>query len=314
METPETHGKDFSIAESLRKVRTKRQLEALFNYLGLRARKKLGQNFLVDHNMLRFIVRAAEVGTDDLVLDIGCGTGLLSGHLAEAAGKVIGIEVDKGLFSICSRYLEDKPNVQLVHGDVLAGKHRLSDQFLDAVQKEWQTGRYAAMKVVSNLPFSIASLVVPNLLESGLPLSLLVVTVQKEVAERMVAEPGSRQYAWLSIVVRVHAEAELVRRMPPQVFWPRPDVTSALVRLRPRRDVLEKIADYERFAEVVRAAFLHRRKQLGKALSSWPGLKGMDVAAALSAVGIAPQERAEHVPIESYIALANHLAQKRKKE
>jgi len=303
---------DFSIAESLRNVRTKRQLEALFNYLGLRARKKLGQNFLVDHNMLRFMVRSAEVCGDDLVLDIGCGTGLLSGHLAEAAGKVIGIEVDKGLFAVCSRYLEDRPNVTLIHGDVLAGKHRLSEQFLEAVEQEWRSGRYKALKVVSNLPFSIASLVVPNLLESRLPLSLLVVTVQKEVAERMVAGPGSRQYAWLSIVVRVHADAEILRRMPPQVFWPRPEVTSALVRLAPRRDVRARVADYECFASLVRAAFSHRRKQVGKALSSWPGLKGEDVGEVLRACGITPRDRAEHVSVESYIELANYLAKKGK--
>jgi len=311
------------------KVRTKREIASLFQYLGLRARRSLGQNFLVDHNLLEFMVRAAEVGPEDLVLDIGCGTGLLTAHLAEAGGKVVGIEIDRGLFAICSRYLEKRRNVALVCGDALESKRKLSPALLEAVGREWATGGYRALRVVSNLAYCIASLVVPNLLESGLPIATMVVTVQKEVAERMAAGPDTRQYGALSVVVQAHAAAQVLRKVPPEVFWPRPNVESAIVRIVPKTsgvfsseektpDVLAPIRDYALFTEVVRAAFLHRRKTLANALRT-SGVfsseeKTPDVLAAigssLAGCGIPAASRAEDVSVEQYIRLANALAQK----
>ncbi|MFP4056978.1 MAG: 16S rRNA (adenine(1518)-N(6)/adenine(1519)-N(6))-dimethyltransferase RsmA [Candidatus Brocadiia bacterium] len=300
---------DDGIANAMAGVRTQRQLAALLRRLGIRPSRRRGQSFLVDHNLLDFIVRTGEVGPRDLALDIGCGTGLLTAHLAEAAGKVVGIEVDPQLLAIAARYVGARANVELLRGDVLASKHALAPEFLEKVWAEWEGGRYAALRVVANLPYSIASLVVPNLLESDLPLTLIVVTVQKEVAERLAAPPGCGAYGSLSLIVQAHARVEVARSVPPTVFWPRPKVESAIVRLEPRGDYLGQIADYATFVATVRSAFALRRKTLANALQAADLLaKGPGGRAVLAACGIAPQARAEHLGIDHYVRLANALA------
>ncbi|HUT33266.1 MAG TPA: 16S rRNA (adenine(1518)-N(6)/adenine(1519)-N(6))-dimethyltransferase RsmA [Planctomycetota bacterium] len=299
-----------SIADAMRQVRTKRQLADLLHYLRIKPSKSLGQNFLVDHNLLDFIVRAGEVGPEDLVLDIGCGTGLLTAHLADAGGHVVGIELHRGLFAVCSRYLEGRQNVTLLCGDALASKHALSPALLKATQDAWATGRYKALRVVSNLPYSAATPLVPNLLESGLPIAAMVVTVQKEVAERMAAPPGGRDYGVLSLVVQAQAAVEVVRGVPPEVFWPRPKVTSSIVRLVPDLQRKAVIRDFAAFREVVKAAFAHRRKTLANSLAA-AHLRDGDLAPLLSACGIAPTARAQDVDLARYILLANHLAELR---
>jgi 16S rRNA (adenine1518-N6/adenine1519-N6)-dimethyltransferase len=305
------------IGEAMRNVRTKRQLVELFRYLGIRPTRRLGQNFLVDHNLLDYIVRAAEVGPGDLVLDIGSGTGLLTAHLADAAGQVIAIEKDRRVHAIASRTLEDRPNVTLLLGDALESKHALSAELLDAVRDEWSGGHYAALRVVANLPYAAASLILPNLLESGLPVAAVVVTVQKEVAERIAAEPGSSDYGALSVIVQAHARAQVLRAVPPNVFWPQPKVQSAILRLDPEAERRERIADYATFAAVVRAAFRHRRKTLLNALDSAAGHFGFAqyrnegrpaLDTLLAEAGLDPSRRPEQVSLEQYIALANAIA------
>jgi len=292
------------------KVRTKRELAALFRHLGLHPRKHLGQNFLVDHNLLEFMVRAADVGPGDLVVDIGCGTGLLTAHLAEAAGKVIGLDFDRRLLAICSRYLEGRANVALVCGDALASKHTLSPTLLEPVERELASGRWGALKVVANLPYSVASLVVPNLLESALPVALMLVTVQKEVGDRMAATAGSGEFGALSLAVQAHAGVEIVRRVPPEVFWPQPKVTSSIVRLVPDAARKAAIRDYAFFTALVRAAFGHRRKTLVNALAASGLLAGgtPTPSVLLAAGGVAPTTRAQDVTLDQYVHMANALA------
>ena len=291
--------KPADIGAAMKAVRTKRELAALFRYLGMHPTKRLGQSFLVDHNLLEYLVRAGQVGPRDLVLDIGCGTGLLSGHLADAAAKVIGVEVDRRLFAICSRYLEDRPNVELLQCDALASKHKLSPTFLDAVNAALGSGAFEALRVVSNLPYCVASLIVPNLLESALPLAMMVVTVQREVGLRMAAEPGSSDYGALSVVVQAHARATVLRGVAPSVFWPRPAVQSAILRLVPVREPLEAIRDYALFTTVVRSAFGHRRKTLVNSMAASHKLGEREaIAAALNACAIEPGGRAEQVSLK----------------
>ena len=306
---PSATPEHLDIAHAMANVRTKRDIEAVLRYFGIRASRRLGQNFLVDHNLLAFMVRQAAVCPDDLVLDIGCGTGLLTAHLADAAGKVVGVELDRRLFAICSRYLEGRPIVELLQGVALASKQAMSPLVLDAVERAWRTGRYASLRVVSNLPYSVASLVVPNLLEAGLDLALMLVTVQREVGERLAAAAGSKGYGALSVVVQAHAAVGIVRAVPPSVFWPRPRVASALVRVVPEPARRARIVDYGAFASLVRGAFCHRRKRLANALTTSHVVGDRAAAAALLARGgIEPTARAEQVSVEQYIALANALA------
>jgi 16S rRNA (adenine1518-N6/adenine1519-N6)-dimethyltransferase len=298
-----------NIADAMRNVRTKRQLADLFRYLNLRPTRRLGQNFLADHNLLAYMVRAAEVGSRDLVLDIGTGTGLLTAHLAAAAAQVLTIETDRRLYAIASRYLEDKPNVEMLLGDALASKHALSPLLLEAIRRHLESGTCAAFRVVSNLPYSTASLIVPNLLESRLPFTTMVVTVQKEVAERMAASPGGAEYGALSVLVQAQARVRILRLVPPDVFWPRPKVESALLRVEPDPRRREPLRDYPSFAALVRAAFGHRRKTLLNSLVASHGVgERPAIEAALAACGIAPNDRAEHLSLPQYVALANALA------
>ncbi|MBL7224463.1 MAG: ribosomal RNA small subunit methyltransferase A [Candidatus Brocadiae bacterium] len=299
----------FDIAKALANVRTQRDLAAVFDYFGMRPKRRFGQNFLIDHNLLKFVVRAAEVGPRDLVVDIGCGTGLLTAHLADVAGQVIGVEVDRRLFAIASRCLAERPNVRLLNLDVLAGKHEMAPEALEAIREAWARGDYGALRVVSNLPYSIASLVVANLLETDLPLAMVVVTVQKEVAERFAATPGHREYGALSVIVQAHARAELVRTVPPTVFWPRPQVQSAIARIVPEAERRRAIRDYDAFRDVVRGAFGHRRKSLANALGTSRVVADKAAAEALiERCGIEPSARAESLSVGQYIELANHLA------
>jgi 16S rRNA (adenine1518-N6/adenine1519-N6)-dimethyltransferase len=310
MELPSRPRPPHRIAQAMAQVTNKTDLEALFRYLGIRASRNLGQNFLVDHNLLDFIVRTGEVAAEDLVVDIGCGTGLLTAHLADAAAHVIGVELDRRMYGIASRYLEDRPNVELLRSDALAGKHRMHPTVMDAIRRAWDSGRYCSLRMVSNLPYSVASLIVPNMLESGLPLACLVVMVQREVADRMVAEPGSSAYGSLSLTVQVRAKATRVRTVPPAVFWPRPQVESAIVKVVPRDGHISELADYGTFVETVRAAFTHRRKKLANALAASHRLGDHAmIVEALAACDIAPGHRAEHVGLSQYIQLANRLHQ-----
>lgn len=295
-----------SIGEAMREVRTKSQLAKLLAYLHIRPSKSLGQNFLVDHNLLEAIVREAEVGRNDLVLDIGCGTGLLTAHLADAAGHVIGIELHRGLFAVCSRYLEGRENVTLLCGDALASKHALSPALLDATRTALATGRFTGLRVVSNLPYCVASLLIPNLLESGLPIAVMVVTVQKEVGQRLAAAQDSPDFGALSLLVQVHGRVEVLRWVPPEVFWPRPKVASCIVRVRPGPGPKDRLKDLGAFRALVRAAFAHRRKTLANSLAASKLVA--DPAALLAICGIAPNARAQDLPLEDYVRLANELA------
>jgi len=295
----------------MREVRTKSQLVEVFRFLRLRPARALGQNFLVDPNLLDFIVRAAQVGPEDLVLDIGCGTGLLTAHLADAAARVIGIELDRGILAVCRRYLEGRANVELLSGDALASKHALSPALLEAARREWSSGRYRALRVVSNLPYSAASAIVPNLLECGLPIAGMLVTVQKEVAERLVAGVGHEHYGALSLVVQANAQVELVRLLPPEVFWPRPKVTSAVVRLTPFSEARATAGDFEALKTLARAAFAHRRKTLVNSLAASHLLPQADAVQLLTRCDVPASVRAQDVGLSQYLLLARCFSQRK---
>lgn len=281
---------------------------AVLERYGLAPRKGLGQNFLVDRNIVRQIVAAVEPSPDDVVVEIGPGLGVLTWALADAARYVVAVEVDGGLVRWLHQLAGERDNLRIVHDDALAiDFHRLLAQH--------PPGPGGAYKLAANLPYYITTPLLMRLLEERLPFSTLVVMVQREVAQRMTARPGTKDYGALSVAVQLRADVEQVAVVSPHVFFPKPAVESAVVRLR-LRPLPADVADEQLLFAVVRAAFAQRRKTVRNALKSAarPGGTGgpawteAAVAPALESVGIEGERRGETLSAAEFIRLANALA------
>ncbi len=246
-------------------------LRALFRAHGLQPKSKLGQNFLIDLNLLDVVLRAAELTRTDLAVEIGTGTGSLTGRLAEAAGGVLSVEIDPAFFHLAQETLGARDNIFLLPADVLASKNRLNPEVLERIGELSRRWHCSAVKLVANLPFAVATPVLANFLMSDVPLERLVVTVQWEIAERLRARPGTKDYGALAVLVQSLAEVEMVRRLPPAVFWPQPKVASAIVRIRPSPAKRVLIPDVLRFRHFLRDLYAHRRKKLRGALLGLSG-------------------------------------------
>jgi 16S rRNA (adenine1518-N6/adenine1519-N6)-dimethyltransferase len=249
---------DFQTLSAIRKELSRRHLKPITG---------LGQHFLIDGNLLRLMVEEAAVGEEDLVLEIGCGTGSLTQLLAARAGEVIAVEVDERLLEIAHQALRKCTNVTFWHGDILAGKHALAPQLTDLISQRLKEHPGWCFKMVSDLPYKVATPVIANLLESRLAPQLMLVTVQRELAEKLTAQPGTKPYSALTIKLSVWAEAEVLRLLGPNVFWPRPAVESAFVRLRRREEPLVSPSEYPGFARIADTLFRYRRKTLGRGLA-----------------------------------------------
>jgi len=274
-------------------------LKAIMAAHGIRPQHKLGQNFLIDARVLEQIVAACELSPDDLVLEIGPGLGTLTQRLAQAAGRVLAIELDRNLVAILqSVVVAAHPNVEIVHGDAARiDLHSLLTERL-------APGRRA--KVAANLPYYITTPLVLRLLEEPLPLEQIVVMVQKEVADRMVAPPGGKEYGALSVAVQYYTEPQVVTRVSRGAFLPPPEVDSAVVRmkLRPEPPV---DADRKAFFAVVHGAFNQRRKTLLNALAAGLGLDKQTVSDALEEAGVEASRRGETLSLEEFAAVARKL-------
>lgn len=263
---------------------------------GFRIKKGLGQNFLVDHNILQNIVKAADVSPGDLVLEIGPGIGALTQVLAQAGAGVIAIEIDSALVDILQETMAEYPQVQVVAGDAL----RLNlAQLLPAD---------TPCRVVANLPYYITSPLLMKLCQDQLPLTLAVVMIQREVAERILATPGSKEYGALSVTLAYYVHAEMVSTVSRRVFFPQPNVDSAVIRLTPR-PFPYPAANAEIFTAAVRAAFAQRRKTLRNSLRA----VGYDADAILLAAGIDGGRRGETLNLQEFgqlsLVLANHISE-----
>jgi 16S rRNA (adenine1518-N6/adenine1519-N6)-dimethyltransferase len=287
----------------------KSEIRSLIVSRGLRLSKRLGQNFLIDANLLRAMVKTADLGPEDLVLEIGAGPGTLTGALCDRAGRVIAVEIDRGLLAIARERLEKRSNLILLPGDVLAGKSGLNPDLESRVRETMDRAEIASLKVVSNLPYSVATPVILNLLESGLPIDAMLLTVQLEVAERLTAKEISKEYGLPSLLVHVRARAEILRRIPPQCFWPAPRVESALIRILPRRGEPVSVDRYALLKEVGGAIFRHRRKTIFGALrvEGISGLGESEILPALRAVGLDRTARCEGLCPERITALADAI-------
>jgi len=284
----------------MNKVSTPTKTNELLKKYDIKLKKSLGQNFLVDPNILKNIVAAAELDTSKGALEIGPGIGALTQHLAESAGHVVAVEIDQRLFPILGETLATYPNVQLIHGDIL--KIDLEELFQTHFQEVSQ------VSVVANLPYYVTTPIVMKLLEARLPLEHIVVMVQKEVAERMGAAPGTKQYGSLSVAVQYYCEPKVVAIVPGSVFIPKPDVDSAVIRLTVRSKPPVEVKDELFFFEVMQACFVQRRKTLWNNMLSKFGKDNKEkLIRALDRCHIDPARRGETLSIAEFALLAEMI-------
>ena len=263
--------------------------------------KKFGQNFLIDTHVLDKIIQAADIGKDDLVLEIGPGIGTMTQYLAEAAGKVVAVEIDKNLIPILEDTLGSYDNVRILNEDVLKVDIR------KLVRKE-NEGK--PIKVVANLPYYITTPIIMGLFEEHIPMVSITVMVQKEVADRMQTGPGSKDYGALSLAVQYYASPYLVANVPPNCFMPRPKVGSAVIRLTCHDRPPVEVKDERLMFDIIRASFNQRRKTLANGLNNSEKLdfsKEM-IIEAIERLGKGPGVRGEVLSLEDFASLSNHLA------
>src|SRR4051794_314885 len=208
-------------------------VKALLDARGLRPKNKLGQNFLIDLNLLDLVARSAELDGRDLALEIGTGTGGLTTRLAEHAGAVLSVELDPAVHELARELVDPRPNVRLMRADALRNKNDLNPDVLAALAEMKAAFNCERVKLVANLPYAVATPVISNLLLSDLGIERMVVTVQWEIAERLMASRDTAHYGALAVMVQSLADVELVRKLAPSVFWPRPQVESAIVMINP---------------------------------------------------------------------------------
>ena len=239
-----------------------------FETIGIHPRAKLGQNFLIDLNLLRLLYESADIEKNDVVLEVGTGTGSLTAELSDRAGFVITVELDSVLHELAKQELFGRTNIRFLQTDILKNKNRLSDEVLDAVREQLAAIPGSRFKLVANLPYSIATPLMSNLLLTDIPPHSMVVTIQKELADRITAKPSTKDWGALSLWMQSQCKTELVRVMAPTVFWPRPKVNSAILRIIYDEKRRNKIPDLNFFHEFCRAMFFHRRKFLRSELCS----------------------------------------------
>lgn len=262
--------------------------------------KKYGQNFLIDTHVLDKIIRAAQIGADDFVVEIGPGIGTMTQYLAAAARQVMAIEIDKALIPILEETLEGYDNVTILNEDVLKVDIR-------GLVEEQNNGE--PIKVVANLPYYITTPIIMGLFESDVPLESVTVMVQKEVADRMKTGPGSKDYGALSLAVQYYARPELIANVPPNCFMPRPGVGSAVIKLTRHEKPPVQVEEEAFLFQVIRAAFNQRRKTLVNSLNNALDIAVPKEAAAkvLEEMGLSPSIRGEALTLEQFAELGNRL-------
>jgi 16S rRNA (adenine1518-N6/adenine1519-N6)-dimethyltransferase len=276
-----------------------------FEEAGVHPKTRHGQNFLIDLNLLRLLVETAQIGPDDVVLEVGAGTGSLTVQMAPLAARVVSIEIDPQMHQLASEAVVDYDNVRLLRLDALKTKNRMQPELLEILREELAADPRRRLKLVANLPFNVATPVISNLLLTDIVPHSMTVTIQKELADRIMAQPGTKDYGALSIWVQSQCQAELVRLLPPSAFWPRPKVTSAIIHLRYETQLRERIGDLRFFHDFTRAMFLHRRKFLrSQLLSAAAGFNKPQVDQILAQQGLAENLRAEQLDAETMLRLS----------
>ena len=271
---------------------------AVLQKYGFNFQKKFGQNFLIDTGVLERIIAAAEITKEDCVLEIGPGIGTMTQYLAENAGEVVAVEIDKALIPILQDTLSDYDNVTVINEDILKVD-------INKIVQEKNQGR--PIKVVANLPYYITTPIIMGLFENHIPLKSITIMVQKEVADRMQVGPGTKDYGALSLAVQYYAKPRIVANVPPNCFIPRPNVGSAVIRLTRYDEPPVKVKDERKMFALIRASFNQRRKTLINSLANAPELKLSKeaVAEALEKIGLSPTIRGEALTLEQFARLSD---------
>jgi 16S rRNA (adenine1518-N6/adenine1519-N6)-dimethyltransferase len=287
-------------------MQTKTDIQRLLAGAGVEPNKRLGQHFLIDLNLMEFLLTNAAITKNDIVLEVGTGTGSLTSELVKRAGKVIAVECDDILAEVTKQHLRNAENLEIVIADVLENKNTINRQVIEKLQLAQQE-IFGRVLLVANLPYNVASSVMLNLLDGPVVADEMVVTVQKEVAQRMAAEPGSEDYGILSIFLAAMGQCRVLRKLSPKVFWPVPQVDSAMVRFDRDQKKADEIHDVKLFKQVVDLFMGHRRKMMracvkyaeGKLanIHNWEDI--------FTRAFVEPHHRPEELSAVDYIAIAN---------
>ena len=279
-------------------INPQKTIELIKEY-GFDFKKRYGQNFLIDEHVLNKIVSGAAISRSDTVLEIGPGIGTMTQALCEAAGEVIAVEIDRELIPILERTLSDYDNIRIINEDILKFD-------LKAFHKK-------PVKVVANLPYYITTPIIMGLFESEAPIESITVMVQREVADRMRALPGGKDYGALSLAVQYYSEPEIIANVPQNCFIPRPNVGSAVINLVAHKTPPVEVKDREYMFSLIRAAFSQRRKTLSNALKndSSLGLSREDVTGALKELALSEDIRGERLSLEDFARLSDILGKRK---
>lgn len=277
---------------------TKTSLRTLLASAGSRPKRRLGQHFLIDRNLMTKLVEAAELGPADCVLEVGAGTGSLTSLLASAAGRVIAVEIDPVLAGIASETLTGVSNVTLIQGDALDRKSAVAAAVLDALRQA-SSETVGLCKLVANLPYDIATPLVVDLLLGDLHFQQLCFTVQTEVANRFLAQCGTADYGPVGIITQLLCAGQRICKAPPQAFWPEPKVHSTMLRLDRRPPEEVPVSQPVELAKFVRSFFQHRRKTISHTARKLDHAGRL--SAAITAAGLPPSARPENLTIPQWV-------------
>ena len=272
---------------------------------GLHPKTKYGQNFLVDLNLLDILIKGSDIQKTDVILEVGTGMGSLSKLMAPLAGAVVTVEIDRDLQALAAKELRGADNVTMLTCDALRNKNHMREDVLVAVREKLASIPNSRFKLVANLPYNVATPIISNLLTVTPFPDRMVVTIQKELAQRIVAEPSCKDYSALTIWMQSLCDCEILRILPPSVFWPSPKVDSAIIRVTPNPVKRSRIVDLEYYHSRLRALFFHRRKFLRSQLltATQDDLSKPQIDEILDKLGLAPNLRAEQLTVEQIIEL-----------
>ena len=277
--------------------------------IGVQPATRHGQNFLIDLNLVQLIVDSAELDKRDVVLEVGTGTGSLTAMTAKQAAAVVTVEIDGHLYELASEELLDLENVTMLQLDALKNKNTFNPQVMEAVGERLAEAPDRRLKLVANLPYNVATPVLSNLLLCEHTPYSMVATIQKELAERIVAKPWTKDYSALSVWMQSQCRAEIVRVMPPSVFWPAPKVESAIIRLVVDSERRAAIPDLTYFHQFVKSIFLHRRKFLraNVVAAMKQQLTKEQIDPLLEAMDFAPDTRTEQLDVATLLAFTEKV-------